>query len=326
MKMESIHELVKIKDLEKSVNIVSDFIKDEVSNQFQKSGAIVGLSGGIDSAVTAALCARSLGPEKVLGLIMPENESDLASQIHAEKVAQKYNIKTKIIDITSILDSFGVYQNKERIIKEKFSDFNSNCKYRVIVPPKLKNTIGMPFVEILDDKNKQHKLKISSSEFLILTAATSIKHRVRMTMLYYHGEKNNLCVMGTTNKSEYLQGYFVKYGDGGSDIEPLVNLYKLQIYQLGKFLKIPEEILTKDASPDVWSFATTDEEFFYSVPYEIVDLILYARENNLSVKDIQKLSDLSAEDIENLLRIQNQKQTKSKHMREIPHGWMPDFT
>lgn len=326
MKMGSIQELVKIKDLEKSVNKISDFIKDEVSNRFQKFGTIVGLSGGIDSAVTAALCARSLGSEKVLGLIMPENESDSISQIHAEKVAQKYNMKTKIVDITSILNSFSVYQNKESIIKEKFPDFNSNCKYRVVVPPKLKNIIGMPFVEILDDKNKQHKLKISSSEFLTLTAATSIKHRVRMTMLYYHGEKNNLCVMGTTNKSEYLQGYFVKYGDGGSDIEPLVNLYKLQVYQLGKFLKVPEEILNKDASPDVWSFATTDEEFFYSVPYEVVDLILYARENNLAIKDIQKFSNLSTEEIENLLRIQNQKQIKSQHMREMPHGWIPDFT
>ena len=275
--MESIHDLIKIKDLEKTVNKINDFIKDEVSNRFQKSGAVVGLSGGIDSAVTAALCARSLGSEKVLGLIMPEKESDLSSQRHAEKVAEKYNIKTEIINITPILESFEVYQNKENIIKEKFPDFNSDCKYRVVVPPKIKNTIGIPFVEIFDDKNKQHKLKISSSEFLTLTAATSIKHRVRMTMLYFHGEKNNLCVMGTTNKSEYLQGYFVKYGDGGSDIEPLVNLYKLQIYQLGKFLKIPEEILTKDASPDVWSFPTTDEEFFYSIPYDVVDLMLYAR-------------------------------------------------
>ena len=186
------------------------------------------------------------------------------------------------------------------------------------------NTVGIPYLDILDDKNKQHKVKISSFEFLALTAATSIKHRVRMTMLYYHGEKNNLTVMGTTNKSEYLQGYFVKYGDGGSDIEPIVNLYKSQIYQLGQFLNIPKEILTKDASPDVWSFTTNDEEFFYSVPYEIVDLILYARENNLGIKEIQKLSNLSAENIENLLRFQKQKQNKSQHMREIPHSWMPE--
>ena len=323
--MKHIPDFIKIKNLERSVNDICDFIKNEISNKFQRSGAIIGLSGGIDSAVTAALCVKAIGPEKVLGLIMPEKESELKSQVLAKQFADKYNIKTEIIDISSILDSFGVYENKEKIVKEKFPNFNNYCKYRLVVPPKLANTVGIPYLDILDDKNKQHKLKIASFEFLALTAATSIKHRVRMTMLYYHGEKNNFTVMGTTNKSEYLQGYFVKYGDGGSDIEPIVNLYKSQIYQLGKFLNIPKEILTKDASPDVWSFTTNDEEFFYSVPYEIVDLILYARKNNLAVKEIQKLSNLSTENIENLLRFQNQKQNKSQHMREIPHSWIPDF-
>ena len=323
--MEHIPDFIKIKNLEKSVGSICDFIKNEISNKFQRSGAVIGLSGGIDSAVMATLCVRAIGPEKVLGLIMPEKESEPKSQILAKQFADKYNIKTEIIDISSILDSFGVYENKEKIVKEKFPNFNNYCKYRLVVPPKFENTVGIPYLDILDDKNKQHKLKISSFEFLALTAATSIKHRVRMTMLYYHGEKNNLTVMGTTNKSEYLQGYFVKYGDGGSDIEPIVNLYKSQIYQLGQFLNIPKEILTKDASPDVWSFTTNDEEFFYSVPYEIVDLILYARENKLAINEIQKLSNLSTENIENLLRFQNQKQNKSQHMREIPHIWMPDF-
>ena len=323
--MEQIPDFIKIKNLEESVNSICDFIKNEISTKFKKNGAVIGISGGIDSAVTAALCIRAIGSEKVLGLIMPEKESEPKSQILAKQFADNYNIKTEIIDISYILDSFGVYENKEKIVKEKFPNFNNDCKYRLVVPPKFENTVGIPYLDILDEKNKQHKLKISSFEFLALTAATSIKHRVRMTMLYYHSEKNNFAVVGTTNKSEYLQGYFVKYGDGGSDIEPITNLYKSQIYQLGKFLNIPKEILLKDASPDVWSFTTNDEEFFYSVPYETVDLILYARENNLTVKEIQKFSNLSEENIENLLRLQNQKQNKSQHMREIPHSWVPDF-
>jgi NAD+ synthase len=321
--MESIDELIKINDLEKTVNKICDFINDEIYNKFQKSGAIVGLSGGIDSAVTAALCVKALGSDKVYGLIMPEKESESTSRTHAQKFAQRFDIKTEIIDISGILSSFGVYEYKEKIVKKLFPRFNDKCRYRIVVPHKL-SRIGIPFMEILDDNDILHKIKISSAEFLALTAATSVKHRVRMTLLYFHGEKNNQCVVGTTNKSEYLQGYFVKYGDGGSDIEPLVNLYKTQVYQLGRFLNIPEEILTKEASPDVWSFPVTDEEFFFSIPYDVVDLLLYAQENNLSVNDIKKFSNLSDENIENLLHTQRQKYLKSQHMREIPHMWIPN--
>ena len=323
--MDQIPDFLQIKDLETTVNSITDFIKNEVFEKFQKSGAVLGLSGGIDSAVTCGLCVKSLNPEKILGLIMPERESDPQSQETAENVGKEFNIETKVVDITSILESFGVYEKKENIVKEKFPDFDSECKYRVVVPPKLESSVGIPYLEILDGKGITHKNKISSSEFLNLTAATSIKHRVRMALLYYHAEKDHLVVAGTTNKSEYMQGYFVKYGDGGSDIEPLVNLYKSQIYQLGKFLNVPNEVISKDASPDVWSYTTNDEEFFYSVPYKIVDLILYGRENNLSINEIQKHSKISIENIEKLLKFQDQKHIKSNHMREMPHGWLPDF-
>ena len=319
--MEQNYSFLQIKEIEKTVASIENFVKEEILEKFQRKGTVIGISGGIDSAVMASICTRSVNPKQVLGLIMPEKESDPSSQILAEKIANQLGIETKIIDITSILESFGVYENKEKIIKEKFSNFNNNCMYSVRVPSKFGNSVGIPFLEILDDKNKKHQIKISASEFLTLTASSSIKHRVRMTLLYYYAEKNNFCVVGTTNKSEFLQGYFVKYGDGGTDIEPLSNLYKSQIYQIGEFLNIPREIHEKDASPDIWSLKTSDEEFFYSVPYHIVDLILYARENNMTESEIEKISDLSLEQIKKLLQFQNQKQVKSQHMREIPHSW-----
>ena len=318
--MTEISELIKIENIETTIENITNFIENEVFEIYQKKGVVIGLSGGIDSAITAALCTKSIGSEKILGLILPEKESDVNSKNLALQIAEKYNIDTKTIDITNILESFGVYENKEKIVKEKFPNYNEKCKYRVVAPPKSENNIGMPFLEILDDENTLHKLKISSFDFLNLTASTSIKHRVRMTMLYNYAEKNNFTVVGTTNKTEYLQGYFVKYGDGGSDIEPLVHLYKTQIYQIANFLKLPEEIINQDASPDVWSFKTSDEEFFYAVPYNIVDLILYGREKNLSINEIAKFSNLGSEKIEKLIQFQNQKQNKSQTMREKPHS------
>ena len=320
--MNDIPNFLKLKNVEKSANDVSTFLHDEIFEKFHKRGAIIGLSGGIDSAVTMELCAKALGPEKILGLTMFEKESNEHSKSLISRISKNYDVKIENIDITDILDSYGVYSNREEIVKNIFPNFNSNCKYRVVVPPNF-NSIGMPYLEVLDDENKQHKLKITSSDFLSLTAATSIKHRVRMSLLYYHAEKNNLSVVGTTNKSEFLQGYFVKYGDGGSDIEPLVNFYKSQVYQIGDFLNIDNDIMINAASPDVWSYSTTDEEFFYTVPYNIVDLILYSRLNNLSVSEIQQLSNLSEEKIQSLIKFQNIKEEKSKHMRELPHKWEP---
>jgi len=320
----NIPDFLKLRNIKTDVENMCTFLQGEIFVKSQKSGAIVGLSGGIDSTVTMALCAKALGSEKTLGLTMFEKESNPSNKDLINEIAQNYDIKIENIDITPILDSFGVYSYRENIVKEKFPDFNSNCKYRVVVPPNF-DSIGIPYLEILDEKNQNHKIKISSSDFLTLISATSIKHRVRMTLLYFHAEKNNLSVVGTTNKSEYLQGYFVKYGDGGSDIEPLVNLYKSQIYQIGNFLNVPEEILNNDASPDVWSYSTTDEEFFYTVPYETVDLILYAREKNLSIMEIKKLSNLPEEKIQNLLRFQDIKQRKSQHMRDLPYSWTPNF-
>ncbi len=322
--MENMHDFLKLKDVEKYVDRLSNFLHDEILGKFHKRGAIIGLSGGIDSTVTMALCVKALGSEKILGLTMFEKESDQHNKSLIDKISETYNIHIQNIDITSILDSFGVYSNREKIVKNRFPDFNANCKYRIVVPPNF-NSVGMPYLEILDDKNEQHKIKISSSDFLTLTSATSIKHRVRMTLLYYYAEKNNLSVIGTTNKSEYLQGYFVKYGDGGSDIEPLVNLYKSQVYQIGNFMNINQDIMNNAASPDVWSYRTTDEEFFYTVPYDVVDLILYSRENNLTVSEIQKISNLSEEKIKSLIKFQDIKQQKSQHMRELPHEWKSNF-
>ena len=139
-----------------------------------------------------------------------------------------------------------------------------------------------------------------------------------MTQLYYEAERKNYLVCGTTNKAEFQQGYFVKYGDGGVDIEPLANMFKTQIYQLAEFLNIPSEIIQRKASPDTWSFDVSDEEFFFSLPYETIDLMLFAKEKSIPVNEICSVLNLNEDQVKRIFKSQERKWNSSRTSRIFP--------
>ena len=305
-------------NLKKEENRILNFIRKTVSES-KKKGVVIGISGGIDSAVAAALCVKSLGSENVLGLILPEKESNSQSQNLAIQLCEKLGIQYVLEDITSILDSSSVYEIREKIIQKIFPNFNQSCTYRITFSENFDNDgLSIPYLEIKDEKEEIHKIKIPPNDYLTITAATNIKHRIRMSRLYYHAEKNNFLVCGTTNKAEFQQGYFVKYGDGGVDIEPLVNIFKTQVYQLANSLEIPREIIQRKASPDTWSFDVSDEEFFFSLPYEIIDLMIYAKEKSISLDEISVSINLKEDQVKRILKSQERKWNYSKTSRIFP--------
>ena len=315
-------DILQIKDIENVVKPLHNFIHKQVFENYRKRGIVIGISGGIDSAVATKLCCDAIGKENVLGIILPEKESNPQSKEFAIKYCEKFGVKYEIEDITSILDSSRIYQIREKIIEKYFPDFNQSCTYRLVFSENFDNDgLSIPYLEINDENKKTHKLKLSSNDYFTITAATNIKHRIRMTRLYFHAEKNNFLVCGTTNKAEFQQGYFVKYGDGGVDIEPLANLYKTQIYQLGKHLEIPNEIIERKASPDTWSFDVSDEEFFYSLPYDVVDLMLFAKEISISLNDICSTLNLKEEQVKRIFNSQDRKSKTSKTSRVFPPSW-----
>ncbi len=309
-------DILQIKDIQNLKRSLEDFIHDQTFENYKKRGIVIGVSGGIDSAVATALACNAIGKENVLGLILPEKESNPKSQELAKKLCTNLDIEYLIDDITPILDSASVYKTREEIAQKVFPDFNNSCKYRLIFTENFDNTgLSIPYLEIQDSQNQTHKIKISLNDYLTMTAATNIKHRTRMSRLYYHAEKNNFLVCGTTNKAEFQQGYFVKYGDGGVDIEPLVNLFKTQVYQLAESLNIPNEIIQRKASPDTWSFDVSDEEFFFSLTYDIIDLMLYAQEKSIPINEICTTLELSENKVRRILKSQERKLNSSKTSR-----------
>jgi len=306
-------------DPETETERICQFIKENTFKKFKRKGAVVGLSGGIDSAVTAELCVRALGKERVLGLFLPEKESNPISLEYGQKHAAKLGIESITVDITDYLDAFGVYEKRNSVIKKLFPEFNESFKFHVSLPQNLleKDRINYHYLTIEDENGKKESKRLSSTEWLQISACQNIKQRTRMIQLYYYSEKNNYLVAGTTNKSELRQGFFVKFGDGGVDIEPLAHLYKTQVYQLADYLGVIPEIINRPPSPDTYSLPVTDKEFYFCLDYEIVDLLLYAFENDIDWPQISLVLGLNREQIERVFKDFKAKEQATWHLRQL---------
>lgn len=300
--------------------MIQHFIKEQVFSHFKHRGAVVGLSGGIDSAVVCSLCVNALGKERVLGLILPEKESNPISKTYAQKHARELGIQIEDVDITNQLEVLGTYRDRNAAIKNIFSDFDETFVFNISLPQNLleKDRISFHTITIQSPNNDIQSKRLSSKEWLIISSAQNIKQRVRMINLYRYAEKNNYLVAGTTNKSEVMQGFYVKHGDGGVDIEPIAHLYKTQVYQLSHYLNVIEEIINRPPSPDTYSLPITDELFYFCMPYELADLLLYAYENNIPQDQTCKALQLSEDQIKRAFRDFKAKENATWHLRQMP--------
>ena len=298
---------------------ITNFILHQ-SLEKRRRGIVIGLSGGIDSALCVELCTKSLGQEKILGLILPEKESNPVSEVYALKQAQKMGIKIETIDITPALEGFGTYKKRDEIVKEAFPDYNHKDRIKITMPPDLLSKDAMSFfsLKIENPAGKVHSVRLNRDQLNGIVAATDTKQRTRMMHLYYYAEKLNYLVCGTTNRSETIQGFFVKFGDGGVDIEPISHIYKTQVYELSEYLNVIPEIRNRTPSPDTFSFEVSDEEFYFRMPYEKLDLLLYAWENKIPHRKICQAMDLTIEQVRRVFRDFTAKYNATKHLRELP--------
>jgi len=306
-------------DCKEQVERICSFICRQ-TQALKREGAVVGLSGGIDSALIAALCVEALGKSRVLGLILPEKESSPESSKFAEKHALKLGISTKIVEITSPLEAFGTYEKRDEVIKQIFPEYNKDYKIKIVLPPDLLAQDAFNLFKLIteDSEGNINSVRLNKVALNGIVAATNTKQRMRMLHLYFYAEKKNYLVCGTTNKSENMQGFFVKYGDGGVDIEPIAHLFKTQVYQLAEHMGVIREIIARKPSPDTYSLPVNDEEFFFRMPFDKLDLLLYAWENKISLADICSVMELTEEQVKRAFRDFTAKSHASRHARNMP--------
>lgn len=307
-------------DPAKEVEKIYSKLREDVAKKLKKRGAVVGISGGIDSSVVLALCAKTFGPDRVLGVMMPENDSNPDSLELAKKLSEKYNTKYVVENMTEALAGFGCYGRRDEAIKKVFPEFNSNYKAKITLPTNLmeKETLNVFQLTIITPDGKTKSERLPLKEYLQIVAASNFKQRSRMCMLYYHAEARNYAVIGTGNKNEHEQGFFVKYGDGGADIKPIAHLFKTQVFQLAKYLDVPEEIRKRIPTTDTYSAEQTQEEFFYRVPFDILDRVWFGWEQGVPSKKIAEALELTEENVESIIHDTQRKIRTTEYLRMEP--------
>lgn len=314
-------DILKFKNVEEEVNRITGKLKNDILGVIKRKGAIIGISGGIDSSVTLALAVRALGAENVLGIMLPEKDSSAESKEFALKLAEKYGIQTLEENITGALDGFGCYQRRDEAVAAIFPEYNPmEYKMKIGINQRGLNQFLPPVfsVTIINNSGEEKSKILPVKEYLQIVAASNFKQRCRMSMLYYHAERLHYAMIGTPNKHEVEQGFFVKHGDGGADIMPIAHLYKSQVYQLAKYLEVPKEIINRTPTSDTYSAEQTQEEFFFQMPYQEMDLLWYGLENGIPAEDVGKVMNKSADEIVHIYNNLTRKRKTTEYLRMAP--------
>ncbi len=307
-------------DVEATTEEICNLLREQLRGPLRKQGTVLGISGGIDSSVVAALCVRAFGPERVVGIMMPETDSAPESIDLAQVLADHYGFKTFTEDISGALAALGCYQRRNDAIRLVFPEFDDSYKVKITNPGKIldKQTFNFFNITIEDPAGNVQCKRLPPRPYLGVVAASNLKQRLRMTMLYYHAELRNWAVIGTGNKDEHLQGFFVKHGDGGVDLQPIAHLFKTQVFQLAEYLDVPQEILSRVPTTDTYSAEVSQEEFFFGLDFYLMDMLWLAMDNDVPPGEAAAVLDLSEEQVERAYANIHRKIVATEHLRMGP--------
>ncbi|MEA1887523.1 MAG: NAD(+) synthase [Bacteroidota bacterium] len=314
-------DIILLDNVEHVVDQIVTKMQEDVLHIMKRKGGVVGISGGIDSSVCLALAVKAFGPENVLGIMLPEKDSSPDSEELAMELAAKYGVKAIREEVTGALSGFRCYERRDEAVVKVFPEYDPE-KYRMKIGIKQRGLYsGLPPVftlTIVDAEGKEKEKILPAKEYLQIVAASNFKQRTRMSMLYYHAERLHYALIGTPNKHEQEQGFFVKYGDGGADVMPIGNLYKTQVYQLAEYLGVPEEIIQRTPTTDTYSAEQTQEEFFFQLPFELMDIYWYGYENGYPVEEVAEVMNETEERVKALFSNFERKRKTTEYLRMAP--------
>lgn len=294
-------------------------IREQVLRTLRKRGVVLGLSGGVDSSVTAALCARALGPDKVFAVLMPEKDSDPESLRLGRLMVETLGIGSVVEDIAPVLAAAGCYRRRDEFIRQLVPAFGPGWGCKLVIADALaRDGYNLTQLVVQSPDGARQKLRMPLEVYLGIVAATNMKQRTRKQIEYYHADRLNYAVAGTPNRLEYDQGFFVKNGDGAADVKPIAHLYKTQVYQLAAHLGVPDEIRSRPPTTDTWPLAQTQAEFYFSLPYDRVDLCLYGLDHGVPAAAVGRAADLSEDQVERVWRDIAAKRKATRYLHEPP--------
>jgi NAD+ synthase len=306
-------------DAPAEVERITATLREQVLGQLRRRGAVAGISGGIDSSVTTALCVRAFGKDKVLGLFMPEHHSSGDSLALGRMLAERFGIEAIVEDIAPALEGFGCYRRQLEAIRTVVPEYGDGWKCKLVLPSILESDrINITQLTVQNPNGETSTVRLTPAAYMQIVAATNYKQRARKMTEYYHADRLNYAVAGTPNLLEYDQGFFVKQGDGSADFKPIAHLYKTQVYQLAEYLGVPEEIRRRPPTTDTFSMPQSQEEFYFALPYDRMDLCLYAHNHKVPAAETAPAVGITPAQVERVFRDIEAKRRAARYLHMPP--------
>ncbi len=293
-------------------------LREITARELHKRGLVVAISGGIDSSCSIALAVRALGPERVFALILPERDSSDDSGVRARILAEHLGVRVETVDIAPALTAIGCYAERDAAVRRALPEYGEGWRFKIVIEGGIEGRINRFRLVAVSPTGDNVDRPLGLSEYLQIVAATNFKQRIRKTLEYYHADRLNYGVVGTPNRLEYDQGFFVKNGDGSADVKPIAHLYKSQVYGMARFLGLPERVCAAVPTTDTYSLEQGQDEFYFALPYRSMDLALWALNHEVPASELARVLEITAQQAEAVYEDIRTKRRTTRYLHARP--------